>query len=123
MKQPLIVAFYICLLITTALRVVEFAFCIAKPSSIPEAKVTAVFYAMSLALYCAVCVELILVLTIHRLYLAIKLILGETTPIQMKREERIGLGLASIFGVCYFILDLTSVRCKYAFYLEIDKIT
>ena len=72
-----------------------------------EAKATTVYYANSLALYCSVCVELILVLTIHRLYLALKLILGETLPSKMKRAERIALGLVSVFGVCYFILDLT----------------
>ena len=54
------------------------------------------------------CVELTLVLTIHRLTLSLKLILGEISERSMRRHEKIGLRFIIVFGLAYFTADFST---------------
>ena len=75
MKRLLIWTFYILVLIGTLLRIIEFSLYIPKPDRDDNFTYTFDDYAAVATMF----VELTLILTIHRLYLALKLLLGEIT--------------------------------------------
>ena len=110
MNRPLILVFYILLLITTILRATEFAFRIATTD--PETTAYYVnltaFYLNEFGLFFVICVEITLILTMHRLLLSLKLLLGETSVEKMKNQECIGLVLALMYASICFAISLAT---------------
>ena len=80
MKQILILLQYVLLLLNTICRVVEYCFRVANPEqgffTISNAEI---FYSRTLSSLMMTLFELTLVLTMHKLTLSLKLLLGETS--------------------------------------------
>ena len=76
MTKTLIVIFYVLIFVGTLLRIIEYGFWISDTSGNLVKKSNQVYYADNFSLIAQVFVELTLMMTMHRLYLAIRIILG-----------------------------------------------
>ena len=102
MKKKLILLFYSFLVIHNVLRIIEFCFRTAQPNNNFEPDESlSIFYLSSLALTTQIGIELILILTMHRLFLALRLINGKINKNQAKSRECIGLILTIIYACIY----------------------
>ena len=103
MNRPLILAFYLLLLISTILRVIEFGFWIARTFT-DKLYETPIFYAGSSALAASMGVELVLILTMHRLSLSLQLLVGKINQRELQKGEYCGLVVIIAFSsiiLCY----------------------
>ena len=105
MKQRLIVAFYAVLLLNSGFRIAEFALRAALPdkSFLPNQDIK-IFYAQCLGATTSVIVELVLIQTMFKLYLALKLLNGKIEPQQIRKWERVLLVLELIYFVGYLVI-------------------
>ena len=60
-----------------------------------------------MALTSSIGVELTLIVTMHRLYLALQLINGEIRQDQVRRKEFIVLGIVSIYAIAYLTMQIS----------------
>ena len=104
MNQALIIIFYGLLLMQNILRLVEFSFRTALPEQnfFPNENIV-IQSADNSAIVMMVFVEITLILTMHRLYLALQLVNGVTSHKQVQRQMCIGSSLAIFYG-CFFLV-------------------
>ena len=107
MNHTLIIVFYVLLLIQTSFRLIEYCFRVAIPDEqwVPNINKWTQ-YSNSMALTSSICVELTLIVTMHRLYIALQLINGEIRQDQVRRKEFIVLGIVSIYAIAYLTMQI-----------------
>ena len=110
MKQTLIVTFYILIFVGTLCRIAEFCARAFHPEhGFYPKEDTFILYINSFALTLMICVELTLILTMHRLQLGLKLITGKITHQEVKRKECVAWLITAAFLFIYLVGE-TSVQ-------------
>ena len=102
MQRPLILTFYTILLIATTLRIIEFILRLIYTEQSDYAD--PVFLFNQMALFASMSVELTLILTMQRLALGLRLILGEINICVIKRQQRHGIWLTILFAGTFLVL-------------------
>ena len=97
MQKPLIVTFYSLILLGTILRIILLGLYIANPLDHPFSNET-IFYLEKGSLFVFVCLELILIQTMHKLKLCLRQLMEEITEDSVKNSEKAGFGFAIIVG-------------------------
>ena len=98
MKRPLIWIFYILLFIAGILRIVEFSVLIVHPEQSSHYSMQFLYQISQYGTILSVFVALVLILTMHKLELAIKILQGLESLDGTKRQESIGIGIAILYG-------------------------
>lgn len=114
MTKTLIVIFYVLIFVGTLLRIIEYGFWISDTSGNLVKKSNQVYYADNFSLIAQVFVELTLMMTMHRLYLAIKIILGQISLNSMKRAEKIGLVFIIVLSLMFLFFEVFSWTQKHS---------
>ena len=105
MRQPLIWMFYILILVCTILRIIQFSLLIYNLELDFFTNSTALVI-HQLVVSAAIYVELTLMLTMHKLCIALKLILGEISQYEVKRAERHGIRFVLSYALVCLAFDL-----------------
>ena len=101
MNRYLIVTFYILTLLSTLTIITEFSFQTASISNLAPFKSATIFYTNALGLLLGICIELVLILTIHRLTLALRLIMEHINLAELRKAERVGFIVTIVLAVIY----------------------
>ena len=88
------------------MRIIEFVFRIADPAHSLIDVTAPIYFADAFALYISICVELTLILTMHWLFLSLKLVLGEIGLETIKRSKCIASFFVLMYASTYLALDM-----------------
>ena len=110
MKETLIVLFYVILLLGTVLRAIEYCFKIMDPvhSFVPVSR--EIYISSSISFTVMILVEIILILTMYRLMLSLKLVEGKIDKDHMRRAECIAIGFTLLIYAAFLTLEVLKVR-------------
>ena len=110
MKETLIVLFYVILLLGTVLRAIEYCFKIMDPehSFVPVSR--EIYISSKISFTVMILVEIILMLTMYRLTLSLKLVEGKIDIGQMRRAECIVLGFTLVYYTAFITLEVFEIR-------------
>ena len=97
MKETLIVSFYVLIALGTSLRAVETYMKITDPEHSYLSLSRPQFYLGTAALTAMICVEIVLMLTMHKLTLSLKMLNGQISYKQMLWSERALVGLSIVY--------------------------
>ena len=105
MQKPLIVTFYVLILLGTVLRIIILGLYIVNPED-NFLNNEPVFYAERIALFVFICIELILIQTMHKLRLCLRQLMDEIAEDAVENSEKAGLVFAIVFGSIFFGLEV-----------------
>ena len=110
MKETLIVLFYVILLLGTVLRAIEYCFKIIDPvhSFTPISR--EIYISSSISMTVMILVEVVLMLTMYRLMLSLKLVEGKIDINHMRRAECIAIGFTLLYYAAFLTLEVFKVR-------------
>ena len=98
MKETLIVSFYVLIALGTSLRAVETYMKVTDPERSFVLSLSPLqFYLGTAALTAMICVEIVLMLTMHKLTLSLKMLNGQISYKQMLWSERALVGLSIVY--------------------------
>ena len=108
MQKPLILTFYILVLLVSVLRCISLAIYIANPADDYRKNLT-LWYTTLLQAFVAECIELTLILTMHKLKLCLWLLMEEISDEVAKTSERSSVIFAVIYASFFFLFIVFSL--------------
>ena len=97
--------FYVLILLGTIARTVEYGFRIADVADSFTSKNKKILYSGSSAFVIQILIELTLILTLNKLVLALKLIVGDINRNQMNCAKVIGLIITFLLACLFFLFE------------------
>ena len=106
MNKTLIIVFYTLISVATLTKITEFSTRAFDPEHgfFPNDNHPIIFYTNRLGLTFTICIELTLILTIHKLLLGLKLMTGKLNRLEVKKQDV----QAQIITAIFFVISLVS---------------
>ena len=98
--------FYVLILFGTIARIIEYGFKITDVANSFTSTNNKILFTGSCAFIIQIFVELTLILTMHKLVLALKLIVGDINRDQMKCAKAIGLMFTFLSACVFFLFEI-----------------